>query len=325
MRIKSLAAKLQRLQQQQKSWAHVSHRLLSSSSGSQSADAEFALGVKHFLGKADPSASTAPSSKSPVQYAVLHWTNAALQGHVKAQSALGNLYMRGHQEIRRDEKLAQQFLAQAAAAGHASSCHELGKLYFYGSDAVDIDLVQALHYWTIAAEKGYVAASFDLAYMYERGIHVAQDVAKCVTLYQQAASKGMPEAHLALGKVYLQGRSDDSQVPQNLEKAVTHFRTAAEAGFPPAQFDLGACYMLGRGLARDFQQAARLFFLAAEAGIPEAQLCLAQLFEHGNGVAADRAKAVQYYQIAGQNGLSEAKVALDRLGEPHEPPQQKAN
>lgn len=323
MRIKSLAVNLQRRQHQQlqqKSWGH---RLMSSSFGSQSADAEFALGVKHFLRKPDAETS-ASSSKSPVQYAVLHWTNAALQGHVKAQSALGNLYLRGHQEIRRDEKLAQQFLQQAADAGHESSCHELGKLYFYGSETVDIDLVQALHYWTLAAEKGHVAASFDLAYMYERGIHVDQDVAKSVTLYQQAASKGMSEAHRALGNVYLHGRSDGA-IEQNLEKAVAHFRTAAEAGFPPAQFDLGACYMLARGVARDFQQAAQLFFLAAEAGIPEAQLCLAQLFEHGNGVAADRAKAVQYYQFAGQNGLSEAKVALDRLGEPHEPPQQQKN
>lgn len=316
--IKSVATMLQRSARRPQQLQQLLRFASSSAGSSQNADVEFTLGVKHFLGKADAPAT--PSSKSPVQFAVLHWTNAALLGHVKAQSALGNLYLKGHGEIKRNEKLAQQFLQQAADAGHASSCHEVGKLFFYGSDDVAIDLVQALHYWTRAAETGHMAASYDLAYMYEHGIHVAQDVAKSLELYEQAASQGMPEAHRALGNIYLHGRAGKTE--PDSDKAIAHLKAAAGSGFALAQFDLGACFMLGRGVARDVSQAAQLFFLAAEAGVPEAQLCLAQLFERGSGVQADRTKAVQYYQFAAQNGLSEAKAALDRLGEPHEAPQQ---
>lgn len=311
MALRNIARRLQ----QRTPRASSARAAFSSAGGDDNAEAEFALGVRHFLGRAE-----APSARR----AVLHWTNAALSGHAKAQSALGQLYLRGHGDVRKDEQLARRFLRQAADAGHESSCHELGKLLLRDSEdgAAAADVDAALRYWTRAAEKGHAAASYDLAFVYERGVHVSADMARAVELYQQAAASGMPEAHRALGSVFLNGR-EAAGIAQDVDKAVAHLKHAAGTGLALAQFDLGACYMLGRGVARDFQQAAQLFFLAAEGGVPEAQLCLAQLFEQGNGVQPDRAKAVQYYQLAAQSGLSEAKSALDRLGEPHEPPQDK--
>lgn len=281
------------------------------SSSSTDPDAEFALGVKHLLGKAD----AADQRRSGAQNAVLHWTNAALSGHVRAQSALGLLYLKGHADVPRNETLAQRFLHQAADAGHDTSCHELGKLIFSGQatgDAAGKDrTAAALGYWTRAADNGHMAASYDLAHLYATGLHVERDDAKAAQLYAQAAGKGMPEAHRALGTAYLHGRGVD----QDDARAAAHFRQAADAGLAAAQFDLGACYMMGRGVARDAQQAAQFFFLAAETGgIAEAQLCLAQLFERGEGVPADRSKAVQYYQLAADAGLQDAQLALQRLG-----------
>jgi len=278
-------------------------------------EAAFALGVKHLLGQT----GVADGRRSGAQSAVLHWTNAALGGHVRAQSALGLLYLRGHEDVARDAALARRFLQQAADAGHNTSRHELGKILLSDEAGVDVGTDEAeqdrtaaaLAYWARAADNGHMAASYDLAHLYATGLHVERDEARAARLYTQAAGKGMPEAHRALGSAYLHGRGVD----QDDTRAAAHLRKAADAGLAAAQFDLGACYLMGRGVARDARQAAQLFFLAAEAGgVAEAQLCLAQLFERGEGVPADRAKAVQYYQSAADAGLQAARQALQRLG-----------
>lgn len=126
------------------------------SSSSAQGNVEFSLGVKYLRGKAD---DCKVGSSASVHGAVLHWTNAAEMGHVRAQAALGSLYLLGHGGISRNVKVASQLLQQAADAGHAGSCHEIGRLLFQGTDEVPRDLERALHYWKKAASSGHMAAS----------------------------------------------------------------------------------------------------------------------------------------------------------------------
>lgn len=267
---------------------------------------------------------------------LLHWTNAAKDGHVVAQGALGFMYLRG-ELVDQNQALGIQFLEQAAAQGHAKSCHTLGQHLLTGTSSKQ-HVTQAMTYWKKAAECNYAPALYDLGAIYEHGlsmdksleIHV--DFVQAIHFYERAIDVGkLPEAMRALGRLYSsshsmhQDRTDQEQeeqqprtlVPGDDTKAFWYFQQACHHGSIGAQFDLGACYLMGKGMKRpDPRRAAEAFFIAAKSGIVEAQFCLAQVFETGypeHHMPIDLDQAKEYYQEAADEGFEPAINALQHL------------
>ena len=191
----------------------------------------------------------------------------------------------------------------------AETLYNIG-LRYYNGNSVAQDYAKAVYLFRQAAEQGYASAQNDLGYCYQYGQGVTKDYAQAVYWYCKAAEQGFAPAQYCLGYCYHYGQGvtkDDAQ-------AVEWFRQAAEQGFAPAQNNLGYCYQYGQGVTKDYTQAADWYRKAAEQGDATAQCNLGYCYETGRGVTQDYAQAVYWYRKAAKQGYTNAKEALKRLG-----------
>lgn len=80
-----------------------------------------------------------------------------------------------------------------------------------------------------------------------------------------AADRGLPQAQVALGDLYLMGTSEMSRDPA---LAAMWYRRAADQEYPSGQVKLGDLLKKGTGVDKDGQQAFELYDRAASAGDP---------------------------------------------------------
>lgn len=122
-----------------------------------------------------------------------------------------------------------------------------------------------------------------------------------------AAQQGDPDAQVALGQRYLQGRA---AVPRDVARARAWFVRAERSRHPAAAYFLGLMHQSGQGAALDPAAAARWFELAARRGSPDAMFLLANALRAGVGVPRDDARAVALYERAGEREHAGALQAL---------------
>lgn len=124
-----------------------------------------------------------------------------------------------------------------------------------------------------------------------------------------SAAEGDSEAQKNLGWLYDNGRG----VAQNFNEAARWYTLAAKQGNSVAQGNLGFLYLQGKGVVQDFAEAAHLLRLAAEQGLVFHQRVLAKMYETGTGVLQDYAEAARWYSLAAEQGDSQAQYALGLL------------
>lgn len=132
------------------------------------------------------------------------YRSLAGQGNADAQSALGNMYLKGL-GVSKDERQAVKWFRRAAALGQAGAQFNLGQLYLKGV-GVDPDLQAAARWYSRAAEQGHVQAQFVLAVLYKIGAGVPANAQRAAFWYERAALQGHAEAQSQLGMVYAEGR-----------------------------------------------------------------------------------------------------------------------
>ena len=123
----------------------------------------------------------------------------------------------------------------------------------------------------------------------EKGARPGDDV-RAFTLNAQAAALGYPDAVLAAGWFYLQGRG----VTRDLKLAEYWYRRAARRGEPRAMFSLG--YMTYE--AQAFAIARRWFERASAAGHVRSLYWLGKLAWRGHGVRRDCKAAFAFFHRA---------------------------
>jgi hypothetical protein len=128
---------------------------------------------------------------------------AAEQGNVSAQFALGFLYYKGA-GVPQDYAQAAAWYRKAAEQGNAEAECELGVLYYKG-DGVLQDYAQAAAWYRKAAEHGNAKAQYELGFLYREGHGVPQDDAQGAAWYRKAAEQGSAIAQLTLGLLYDHG------------------------------------------------------------------------------------------------------------------------
>lgn len=137
--------------------------------------------------------------------------NRALSGDAHAQFELAELYMQSEQDD--DIVLAEEWALKAAEQGHVEAMYWLGEGYtFYAKDVQNDDpedaeqhFTQGLFWLKQAVSAQHPAAILELAGYYRRGNIVDQDVAKSVTLVEQAAKLGEEQAMRDLSAIYAHG------------------------------------------------------------------------------------------------------------------------
>ncbi|GGE44174.1 caspase family protein [Actibacterium pelagium] len=158
----------------------------------------------------------------------------------------------------------EQQLQLAALAQDGDTRSMLGMAYMrMNPEQEGYDPAQAVDWLARAAEAGSAEAQFELAKLYETGIGVAQDDAKALDLYRQAADQDFADAINDLGFLYYQGGVG---LPQDPLTALKFFERAADLRHPQAMFNFAALIDDGIVDGKSAGDAARYLYDALRTG-----------------------------------------------------------
>jgi localization factor PodJL len=124
-----------------------------------------------------------------------------------------------------------------------------------------------------------------------------------------AALKGDPTAAYELGVRFAEGKG----VAPNFDEAAKWYDRAAQAGVVPAIFRLGTLYEKGLSVKKDVDIARRYYTQAAERGNAKAMHNLAVLDADGGGKGANYKNAVQWFRKAADRGVADSQYNLGIL------------
>ena len=130
-------------------------------------------------------------------------------------------------------------------------------------EAKQFDPTEAVTLLTRAAGAGSPEAQFELAKLYERGIGVAQDFPRALSLYQAAADQDFADAINDLGFLYYQG---ELGLKADADTALKLFERAADLRHPQAQFNFAALIDDGLIPQKGPEDAARYLYEALRSG-----------------------------------------------------------
>ena len=172
--------------------------------------------------------------------------------------------------------------------------------FFFGAPAQEDDpQLAALKRQVSQLEKkvaaGDLQAGVDLGWLLIPKKSRLADPERAVSLFREAAGKGLARAQYAMGWANANGRG----VPVDFVKAAEWYRVAATAGGDPdALFSLGELYFHGRGVANDYGRAIDLYRAAAQKGHPVAQYLMGIMYKEGWGVKKDLIEAYTWLVLA---------------------------
>ena len=187
----------------------------------------------------------------------------------------------------------------------AETLYNIG-LRYYNGDGVAQDYAKAIEWFRQAAEQGYAAAQNKLGECYYTGTEVKKNYKQAARWFCKAAEQGNATAQYNLAYCYINGQG----VTKDYAQAVSWYRKAAEQGHAKAQNNLGTCYYNGLGVTKDYTQAVNWYRKAAEQGNASAQCNLGYCYQCGQGVTKDYAQAVNWYRKAAEQGYASAQYNL---------------
>ncbi|WP_164937467.1 tetratricopeptide repeat protein [Bradyrhizobium guangxiense] len=124
-----------------------------------------------------------------------------------------------------------------------------------------------------------------------------------------AAMKGDATAAYEVGVRFAEGKG----VATNYDEAAKWYDRAAQAGVIPATFRLGTLYEKGLGVKKDADIARRYYTQAAERGNAKAMHNLAVLDADGGGRGANYKSAAQWFRKAADRGVADSQFNLGIL------------
>ncbi|MDF3810792.1 hypothetical protein P3G22_10890, partial [Rhodopseudomonas sp. BAL398] len=126
---------------------------------------------------------------------------------------------------------------------------------------------------------------------------------------RNAALKGDASAAYEVGMRYAEGKG----VAANFDEAAKWYTRAAKAGVVPAVFRLGTLYEKGLSVKRDLAMARVYYAQAAERGNAKAMHNLAVLDADGGGKGANYKSAVHWFRKAAARGVADSQFNLGIL------------
>jgi localization factor PodJL len=128
-------------------------------------------------------------------------------------------------------------------------------------------------------------------------------------LLRAAALKGDPSAAYEIGVRYAEGKG----VAPDYDQAAKWYDRAAQAGVVPAVFRLGTLYEKGLSVKKDVDIARRYYLQAAERGNAKAMHNLAVLDADGGGKGANYKNASLWFRKAADRGVADSQFNLGIL------------
>lgn len=275
-----------------------------------------------------------------INQAVFWYDEAAKQGSIQAQIALGDLYSSDM-----DFRAAAPYYSSAAGRGNSYAQNRIGIIIRDGH--IDGD---AARWFRLAADQGNSDAQYNLGVMYDNGyenaltgqIYVAENDREAVKWFALAAEKGNSNAQSRLAAIiengygvyknilgkdvlrenllsgesamdlaefnFLAGKEivDD---PKYKDLNVNELTSLADSGDSVAQRKLG----INHQNEGDFNNALPYLKLAAENEERLAMSALGIAYYNGYGVDEDEAAAFTYYLRAARLGHMDSMVSVGTL------------
>ncbi|KAK4565285.1 Chitin synthase 4 [Recurvomyces mirabilis] len=236
--------------------------------------------------------------------AVQFYRNAASKNHPGAATRLGLACLKGDMGLSKDKyREGVKWLKRAQESAdfqYNTAPYELGLLHLqgFGSDIFK-DETYAAQLLTQSAELGHVQANYMMGQAYENALYnCPKDAALSVHFYNGAATRGHPDAMMALCAWYMVGA--EPVMEKDEAEAWAWARQAADTGYAKAEYAVGYFTEMGIGCRRDPLEANMLYVSAADKGYEPAK----------QRIAIIRAAA------SGDSGvpMSKADAKVDELG-----------
>ena len=182
--------------------------------------------------------------------AVQFYRNSASKNHPGAATRLGMACLKGDMGLGKNAQKAREGMTwlkratESADFQYNSAPFEIGLLHLNGyGDDVFKDEGYAAQLITQAAELGHVKANFLMGQAYENGLYgCPRDAALSVHFYNGAASRGMPEAMMALCAWYMVGA--DPVLEKDEGEACAWAKQAADLGKSKHRPNTGALHII---------------------------------------------------------------------------------
>jgi TPR repeat protein len=162
--------------------------------GLNNAEAQFQLGMFYTEGL---------GVKQDYEQAVVLYRRSAEQGFSQAQFNLGCMYDQGL-GVPKSSSLAMNWHLKAANQGLATAQYSLG--VYNEQTLARPNLALAASWYQKSADQGYIEAQYNLGLFYAKGLGVAKDQDKALTLFRKAAKQGHTNA-LSILKLHKLQRS----------------------------------------------------------------------------------------------------------------------
>jgi len=231
---------------------------------------------------------------SDMTLAVKYYRMAADLGDMDALESLGKCYANNGNKDR-----AMECFRELVDKGNPDGYYQMAAL------------TDSVKYLEVGVKKGSKECAQVLGSLYENGnevLDIKQDYKKAATFYEKAAT---PFAKYRLGFFYLDGKIG-KQKPKEMAKGLSLVEEAATEGWIEAIYFLGLCYENGEYVdSADDVKALGYYTLLAENGVPAGQTKVGVYYETGSaGLEADTAKAIEYYRMAADQDYSLAVLYL---------------
>lgn len=255
---------------------------------------------------------------------------------------LAQLHLQGVTEekgtvvVEKSPAKAKELLEKGQKAGDGEATLGLAQLYSAGVEGVPADQQKALDYLIEAGKQGSAVALSTYGARLLNGDPdtkespklVKKDVKAALTMFNEAAEKGLAAANRILGQIYENGVGPDGvDVKQDVTKAFEYYTKAANGNDPQALFRLGNAFETGiikdpKGKRDDKENiliqpnpksALDLYRLAAQNNLAEAFYNVGVYYETGTVVDKDPAKAFTFLMKASTAGIAQAMNRLAGL------------
>lgn len=176
-------------------------------------------------------------------------------------------------------------------------------LKYYSRDEVSEILLELAGNLRLDSEqahdrKGYRNQQVTTQYNKARSLISKGKVGEGISLMEQIARLGNPEAQYTLGSLFMQGKL----IKKNEDLARTWFQMASDNGHTASQGNLGIMYHKGLGVTKNPELAFEYAIAAARKGYAKSQLQVAQSYQFGWGVAVNFKEAETWYLKASKSG-----------------------
>jgi TPR repeat protein len=199
---------------------------------------------------------------------------------------------------------AVRWYRAAAQKGDAQGQYRLAALEEDGL-ATKKDMIDAVRLYSLSAAQGYAPAQARLGNLYALGESVPKDQGRALDLLNKAVAQDDPDGIVWLADLY-RGKGDRPSATH----AIDLYQRAIGKGVVDAWVNLGVLYIRGRGVPRDPVKAAQAFQHGVDAGLPTAMYDLSLLYSYGEGVKRSEARARELMRAAANKGFEPAAAAL---------------